>query len=164
MVCPKTIDVATGEIVVSKSGDILRSSAIGSCVVVCAYCRQKRVGGLAHIMLPGYCPHDRIIDKTNYAENAIEELLCQMNRFQADMEHLDVCLVGAANVLKRPEDTVAYHNIDSVTDILRKKRINVQAQSVGGTNRRSATLDTAKGCVLFTEGDGATKLLWTVES
>jgi len=154
------IDVPTGAVAAGKSPDIFRSCAIGSCVVISAYCWQRRVGGLAHIMLPGNAPCNGILEKTKYAENAIKELLCHMETLEADMEALDVCLVGAANVLKRPDDTVGQNNLDSVIEILEKKRIKIQAQSVGGTNRRSVTFDIGKGTVFYTEGDEAERLLW----
>ncbi|MBI4669600.1 MAG: hypothetical protein HY747_10555, partial [Elusimicrobia bacterium] len=35
---------------------ILRADAIGSCIAVAAYDSKKRVGAMAHVMLPGSSP------------------------------------------------------------------------------------------------------------
>ncbi|MBF0521918.1 MAG: PAS domain S-box protein [Candidatus Omnitrophica bacterium] len=157
----KIKDVMTGEVAVGRAGDLLKSSAIGSCVIVSAYSLQKKVGGLAHVMLPWYSPHEETPQKTRYAGNAIDELLRQMEVLGADINDLEVCLVGAGNVLKRSDDTTAKNNLDSVTELLRKKKIKIKAESVGGTTRRSVLFDIDKGNVFYTEGDEEERLLWS---
>ncbi|MBF0123260.1 MAG: PAS domain S-box protein [Candidatus Omnitrophica bacterium] len=156
----RIIDVMTGEVAVGREGDIFRSSAIGSCVVISAYCPKTKTGGLAHVMLSGFSPHEDSSRKTRYAGNAINDLLKQMISLGADIGNLDVCLVGAGNVLKRLEDTTAKNNLDSITEILREKKIRIRAESVGGTTRRSVTFDIAHATVFYTTGDEEERLLW----
>ena len=70
----KIVDVATGQIKVCKNDCILRSGAIGSCVVVAAFCRGKTIAALAHIMLPGKAPQNHIDQKNKYAVDAVAEV------------------------------------------------------------------------------------------
>ncbi len=153
------IDVNTGGVRVSNRGVILRSTAVGSCVVVAAYEAGRGIGGLAHIMLPGAAPR-REKDKTKYAANAIAKLSGKMGRLGARMRDVQACLVGAANVLKEKNDTICRQNIASVTDMLGRRKIRIKARAVGGTKRRSIALDVETGRVNYTEGEGAEKVLW----
>src|ERR1700730_10530533 len=46
------IKVGMGEGVVTIDPKVVLASGIGSCVVVTLYDRQRKIGGVAHIMLP----------------------------------------------------------------------------------------------------------------
>ena len=70
----QVLDVSTGEVKAGMGEAILRSTAIGSCVVIAAYNFKKKIGAMAHVMLPGAAPENSI-DKTKYAAGAIEELV-----------------------------------------------------------------------------------------
>ena len=156
----KVIDVSTGSIKASGAGAILRSSAIGSCIVIAAYDSSKKVGAMAHIMLPGRAPKDADSKRTRYAADAIDEMINKMTRTGANQCDLEVCLVGAGNVLKKQDDTICKDNIESTMELLEKKHIPVRAAALGGTERKSISLDVESGSVCYTEGDGNEKLLW----
>ena len=153
------VDVNTGEFAVRRGDFILRALAIGSCVVVAAYDSKAKVAGMAHIMLPGRAPEKSTM-KTKYAADSIEQLLSQMLESGSDTNSIEACLIGAGNVLKKEDDTICAGNIKSVTAILAEKNIPVRARSVGGTIRRSASLDVELGIVSCTEGDDKEKQLW----
>lgn len=156
----KVIDVSTGMVEASKAGIILRSLAIGSCVVIAAYDSSKKVGAMAHIMLPGRAPKGAYDKRTRYAANAIDEMINGMTRTGANQCDLEVCLVGAGNVLKKRDDTICKDNIESTTELLEKKHIPVRATVLGGTERKCVSLDVESGSVYYTEGDRKEKLLW----
>lgn len=155
----KTIDVNTGEMMVHRGDVVLRSMAIGSCVAIAVYDRKTKNGGFAHIMLPGWAP-ENCPEKTRYACDSIEELLKRMVESGSALEDLNVCLVGAGNVLEEENDTICESNIQSVSSILKEKNIPVRACALGGYNRKSAFLDCNTGSVSFTEGDSLPKILW----
>ncbi len=52
----KIVNVSTGEVKVGRKGEILKSTAIGSCVVIAAYDSERNIGIMAHVMLPGRAP------------------------------------------------------------------------------------------------------------
>jgi len=155
----KSVDVNTGEVKVAEKGTILRSVGIGSCVVVAAYNIREKIGGMAHIMLPGIAPQQSL-EKTKYAFDGIGQLLNQMLEAGAAKDEIDVCLVGAGNVLHKKDDTICDANIESVTGILKEKNISVKVSAIGGTKRKSVFLDVEDGSVSYTEGDDPVKLLW----
>jgi chemotaxis protein CheD len=155
----KIIDVDTGEVKVAAKGTILRSVGIGSCVVVVAYNLRGKIGGMAHIMLPGIAPQQSL-EKTKYAFDGIEQLLNQMFETGASTDEIEVCLVGAGNVLHKKNDTICDANIESVTGILKEKNISVKVSVLGGTKRKSVFLDVEDGRVFYIKGDEKKKTLW----
>ena len=153
------IDVSTGQVEVRKGVIVLRAIAIGSCIAVAAYDAKSKNAGLAHIMLPGRAPQGSC-EKTKYAYNSIELLLNQMIKLGSFVSDIEVCLVGAGNVLRKQDDTICQSNIQSVTDILKKNNIVVHKSILGGFERKSVFLDVQNGFISCSQGDGAVKLLW----
>lgn len=157
------IDVQIGEVRVNQGKVILQSRAIGSCIAIVAYDAAKRIGAMAHVMLPGIAPSDKKGgEETKYAANAIDSMVSQMARLGSRNDDIEVALVGGGNILNRENDTICKDNIESVLSLLRKKHLKVRAQAVGGTDRRSVRLDVERGVVSYTEGDGSEIQLWKV--
>lgn len=152
-------DVDTGKVVVRRGRWILKASAIGSCVAVAAYDAVTKTAGMAHVMLPGRCP-EFVSGTLRYAANAIENLLEQMLAYGAKLADIEVCLVGAGNVLQRDDDTICAGNIESVMAILAELNVSVKASLLGGTKRKSALLDAETGRISCTQGDGPVQMLW----
>ncbi|OQX77720.1 MAG: hypothetical protein B6D61_06730 [Bacteroidetes bacterium 4484_249] len=160
MIEKEIIYVHTGEIKACNNGVILKSSPLGSCIVIAAYDTGKQVGAMAHFMLPGKAPERKNYLKTRYVIDALQELIDKMNVLGTKEKNIEVCLVGGANIMKRDNDTIAKDNIASVNELLRERNIKIKAESVGGTERRSVSLDVETGCVNYTVGDGAEKILY----
>ncbi len=156
------VDVNTGEVKVATEGAILGSVAIGSCVAVAAINFKRKIGAMAHIMLPGKAPQPSL-EKTKYAFDGIEQLLNQIFEAGANADETEVCLVGGGNVLKKEDDTICEANIESVTQILEGKNIPVIASVLGGTKRKSVFMDVENGYISYIEGDEKEKTLWQVD-
>jgi chemotaxis protein CheD len=153
----KFIDVDTGEVSVSSKPVVLRVMAIGSCVVVAVYNRHKKIGGLAHIMLPGKSQGREGEHKTKYAEDAIDILLDTSKKVGVRAEDLEVNLVGGADILG--EGSISKEVVDSVLGYLKKLDIEPKNKRIGGTKRRSVSLDVESGRIFYTEGDSTMKEL-----
>jgi len=157
----KIVDVQIGQVKADKGKVILQSKAIGSCVAIVAYDATKNIGALAHVMLPGKAPMGKKHrQKTRYTADAIDAMVNQMSQLNSKTEDIEVVLVGAANMLRREDDTICRDNIESVLDLLAKKRLKVKAQALGGTARRSVSLDIERGIVSCAEGNGRQTKLW----
>ena len=159
----RIIDVHTGEVKAGGKDTILKSNAIGSCVAIAAYDSTKKVGVLAHVMLPGAAPEGKTFQRTRYAADAIGEMINRMTHLGTNgtnKDGIEVCLVGGGNVLKRKDDTISQQNIASVVELLNEERIKIRAKAVGGTERRSISLDVKNGTIHYTEGDAKENLLW----
>ncbi|MBN1764079.1 MAG: chemotaxis protein CheD [Sedimentisphaerales bacterium] len=157
----EVIDVQTGQVKVGRADVILKANALGSCVAVTAFDPENKIGAMAHVMLPGKAPDGKGQHECNrYAANAIDTILLKMNRLGASIENIKVALVGGANVLKRENDSIFLDNIISVLDLLEKKQLKINAQVLGGTQRRSVTLDIDNATIYYTEGDSGNMKLY----
>lgn len=153
------ITVYTGEIkTISRLAD-LKSSPIGSCVLVVLFDENSKAGGMAHIMLPGKAPEKENVLSCRYAKNAVEMLIQELSVYGVNKEDLKAVVVGGGNVLEREGDTIGKNNIDSVSNILGLKNIPILARSVGGTNRKSVRFDIEQRVIYFAEGDFKEKIL-----
>ncbi|MBW1613189.1 MAG: chemotaxis protein CheD [Deltaproteobacteria bacterium] len=153
--------VSTGRIATGSKRGLLTSSPLGSCVAVVAYDVTTKIGGLAHVMLPGKSPKG---NNNKYAENAITNLINELKNLGASKTNIEICLVGGANVLRKKNDSIADYLINSIFEILKKKKLNVIASSLGGYERRTATLHLSSGVVNFTIGDSVEKKLYQFTS
>ena len=138
---------------------MLRSVAIGSCIVITAYDFKKKIGAMAHVMLPGSAPNGTS-ERTSYAADAIDEMVNRMTRAGSKECDIKTCLVGAGNVLKKKGDTICKDNVKSTTQLLERKHIPIVATVLGGTKRKGIFLDVETGNISYTEGDEEEKPLW----
>lgn len=152
--------VKSGEIKIGTGSDVLTSSPLGSCIAVIAYDAQRKIGGVAHIMLPGKSPEKNKHDKNKYAIDAIETLLSKLYESGVQDSDIEVCLVGGANVLKKENETLTHDIIDSVWKAIEERKIKIRANSLGGFERRGVTLDIKTGMVSYTIGESAKNVLW----
>lgn len=160
----ETIDVQIGEVKTERRNVILQSKAIGSCVAIAAYDAVNNTGAMVHIMLPGKAPvTKKPHEKTKYAANAISAMVGQMNRLGSKNDNIEVVLVGGGNVLNRKDDTICKDNIKSALELLRDKYLKVRTQAIGGTDRRSISLDIESGIVYLSEGNGSEIQLWKAQ-
>ncbi len=156
----KIDEVATGDVRTGRPGTAFVASALGSCVAVAAVDPRTAVGGIAHVMLPGRSRPGSAAERLRYAEDAIDELMLQLDSLGADRENLWIVLAGGGNVLNRPGDTVCLSNIRSVTESLSRRGLTVVNRSLGGTKRRRFMLDIAAGCASCRIGDGEEEIIW----
>ena len=153
------IFVNTGEVAVCQREGVLIASAIGSCVVVTAYEPYLRVGGMAHVMLPGGSRAPNLVNKTKYAEDAMKELMRKMADYKASLDSLKLCLIGGGNLLGNGHDDIGTEISQSLREILSKIGINPVAMELGGVQRRGCSLCVASGRVTYTLGDSDQRTL-----
>ncbi|MCX6233312.1 MAG: chemotaxis protein CheD [Bacteroidetes bacterium] len=155
----QVIDVETGQVKAGRENAVLRANAIGSCIAITAYDSGKKVGAIVHVMLPGRSPKEDYPHRTRYAADAIDAMIDQMACLGVNKNDLEVCLVGGGNVLQRNDDTVCEDNIKSVVNLLGEKGIRIRASVLGGTQRRSVSLNLERGCIFYIEGNEEERLL-----
>jgi chemotaxis protein CheD len=152
-------NVDTGKIDVGNAQHVLIANSIGSCIAVALFDFHKRIGGLAHVMLPGKAPENSGTEKFRYAEDAIKELIKGLKDRGGRKVNMKACIAGGGNVLKRTDDVICQANIDAVMNILKKQRIFIVSSSVGGQVRRSLKFDIETGKVYCSEGDESRQLI-----
>jgi chemotaxis protein CheD len=154
------VDIQIGEVKYSKREIIFSSNAIGSCITAILLDPLARVGGLAHLMLPGVAPEDYMDLKTRYTWDGLSALRTGVLNCGAKPENLRICLVGAANVLMDPEDTLCETIIHSVFSFCQSHQLSIVATSLGGFQRRRVVFDLPKLTVYCAIGNEPDTKIW----
>lgn len=139
------IEVATGEVKVAQAPAFLQCLALGSCVAVILYDEEKKVGGIAHVMLPSPIQEEvKSEDSLKYAGRAVRELVKQLCELGAGEERLAARLVGGARVIPDAPD-VGKENVAVIRNTLREMGIRVADEHLGGAVGRSVLFNVATG-------------------
>jgi len=142
-------DLAVGiaEFKSAGSGRLI-AYGLGSCVGLTLYDRAKKLGGLAHIMLPSSRMHAQVSVRGKYVDTAVESLMEELGRQGADLGRLEAKLVGGANMfisITQQAVPIGMRNVSAAREQLGAKGIKIKAEDVGGSQGRT---------VFFTLADG----------
>ena len=126
------INVGVARLEVSSNPNVLRT-ILGSCVGICIYDRMKKIGGLAHILLPN-CTKDGVKEK--YADSAIPMLIAQLLKMGCTRDFMSAKIAGGASMFKFQSNfslgQIGERNIEVTRQVLREKGIPLVAEDVGG--------------------------------
>lgn len=142
---PADVYLHPGQIYVSRT-PVLVSMVLGSCVSVCLYDAETRVGGANHFLLP----HDAVADEVagRFGPPAIRELAARLRTMGA--RSLTAAVVGGANVLEAFRGKgrhIGAENVDVALRTLDELHIRVHSREVGGTEGRRLTFSSGDGRV-----------------
>jgi len=143
------IEVTMGKGTVTRAPHIISSSGLGSCVVVTLYDTRRKLGGLAHIMLPDSSSLNGYHPPYQCADTAIAALIKGLRSMRASPQDVVAKLVGGARMFISSDDFgpgIGGQNLISVKRILKRRRIPVIAENTGGNYGRSVEfyLDSGK--------------------
>ena len=82
------IKVGMADLAVCKAPQKLITTGLGSCVGVCLYDPGKKLGGLAHIMLPDSTQAKNIQNLAKYADTGIAETINKLIQIGADRNRI----------------------------------------------------------------------------
>ncbi len=133
----EAINVNIGELKVVDDGHILSIISLGSCVAVILYDQIKKIGGMAHIILPeNFLIRGRNSNPRRFADTGIEILLNEISVAGAQRSHLKAYLVGGASLFPMIADKIQMEigrkNVEMAKRILNRERIPLVAEDTGG--------------------------------
>jgi chemotaxis protein CheD len=136
-----------GEMAVASEDGTLRT-LLGSCLGIALYDRVRRVGGLAHVVLP----HSR--GKTElpakFVDTAVPALVREMEQLSGGNLKLTAKIAGGANMFTTSDaNTIGKQNIEATERLLGDLRIPIVARHVGGEKGRRMRLETSTGRVFI---------------
>ena len=148
---PNRIQVAMGEGVVAGAPRVISSLGLGSCVAVILYDAQRKIGGLAHIMLPDSASVHGRRPSYQCADTAIATLLKRLQGNGAARQDIVAKIVGGARMFscyKGSETGIGKQNILSVRHILSREQIPLVGEDTGGHHGRSVEFHPSSGRVI----------------
>ncbi len=132
----------------SRAEDTLITYALGSCIAVVIFDKQKGVGGLLHILLP-----DSTLDGEKarrnpftFADTGIPLLFQKAYELGACKQNLRVAIAGGSRVGVSGEYfQVGEANIAATRSILERANVPIHCQAVGGNAARTVRLHLGSG-------------------
>ena len=121
---------------------------LGSCVAVCLWDYNLKIGGMNHYMLPLW--NGRGLASPKYGNIAMEKLIGKMINLGANKNNLQAKVFGGAEVLQQQKVNynIGRRNVLMAYEILRENKIPIINQSVKGLSGRKIIFNTDTGEVL----------------
>ena len=86
--------IKMSEIYVAKAPCVIKT-VVGSCIALCIWDQESKIGGMAHIMMPHH-NGDLSAPKGKYADTAVDELINKMEKQGAVLKHMIATCIGGA--------------------------------------------------------------------
>lgn len=142
-----------GEYVASREPMVV-TTFLGSCVAVCLFDPENKIGGMNHILVPGKASFRDFNVEARYGINAMELLINALMKLGASRPGLKAKVFGGAQVI--PSDTVretmGRKNADFVLEFLGTENIAVVCKDLGGLESRRIFFHTDTAQVFLKRG------------
>ena len=140
--------VRIGQLSTARASGRLLAIGLGSCVAIIVYDRARRIGGLAHVLLPDPSAARDDSNPARFASRAVPALLEEMRGLGARAP-LEARLVGGAalfgNMLASAQGQMGDRNVAAARAALAVAQIPIVATDTGGSAGRSVAFDVATG-------------------
>lgn len=159
-----TVRVGMAEYKVAKSPAILVSLGLGSCVGVALYEPTKKIGGLAHVMLPdSSLSGKKEFNPGKFADTAIDMMIQDMVRIGVDPKRLTGKIAGGAQMFQIKSDSsimqIGRRNVEAVKSKLALLNIKILSEDVEGNYGRTIEFNCETGeLTIRTIGHGIKKI------
>lgn len=120
------------------------TTVLGSCVSICLWSAQRRIGGLNHYLLPWSTPEDRSTQRGDVASARLVERMIAAGAPRSGLVAKVFGGASSAPTIWR----VGAENILCAWQSLAQARIAVVAADVGGRRGRHVTFDVSTGVAL----------------
>lgn len=146
----ETVRVGMAEYKAARSPAILISLGLGSCVGVALYESTKKIGGLAHIMLPDSdLSSKKDFNPGKFADTAIEMLIQDMVSIGVDPKRLTGKIAGGAQMFQIKSDNpimqIGRRNVEAVKSKLATLNIGIISEDVEGNYGRTIEFNCETG-------------------
>lgn len=145
----KNITIYPGQFIVSSSPAVI-TTVLGSCVSVCLWDKEQKVGGMNHFLLPGTgAASTKDAGDANRGIASTSMLVHALLRRNCKLENLEAKVFGGCNSLYPDNDLfkVGIRNIEAALLVLSQFGIPVVARHIGGAKGRKIKFDISTGKV-----------------
>lgn len=143
------IRVGIADLQVGRAPQKIITNALGSCVAIILYDSVRKIGGMAHIMLPNVTFSKIRSNPAKFAATAVPELLNLMKQLGVVKDTIRAKLVGGAqmftNVISEPLGNIGQRNIQAAKEALAKENIPLVAEDTGGDCGKTVEIDLGNG-------------------
>lgn len=149
--------VGVAELKVSENSDTMASFGLGSCVAVAMFDPLKKIGGLAHVMLPE--SRGKVTDSNpgKFADIAVALLARELVEKGARQKGIRCKIVGGSQMFEIPGSRggntstgsksthIGARNVEAVKKALQELGIPLVGEDTGGNYGRTVRFNTSTG-------------------
>jgi chemotaxis protein CheD len=138
-----------GQIATSRE-PLLVTTILGSCVSICMWDPESRIGGINHFLLPKN-PLGTSSD-LRYGNTATERLIEELLANGVNRQRIVARLVGGASILPPfagARQSIGDQNVDAARQLLAKHGIAGSGEQTGGIRGRKLVFHTGNGCAFI---------------
>ena len=150
MMQQQAVKVGMADLNIASGGSSIRTTGLGSCVGVTLYDRDKKIGGMAHVMLPDSAiAREEEFNRAKYADTALPLLIERLEKAGASLSRLRAKMAGGSQMFvslsKQDSLRIGPRNAESCRAILVRLGIPILADDTGGSYGRTIELDCDTG-------------------
>ena len=134
------------------------STVLGSCVAVCLYDRNRKVGGMNHFQFPYI--KDRHKATARYGNASIPGLIRMMKDEGSKKRNLEAQIFGGAHDSNTTFKNIGIENFTVAKKVLAKEHIRIISEDVGGEKGRKIVFNTDTNEVAILKVDKLRKGDW----
>lgn len=146
------IKVGMADLKVCPYPDSVTTLGLGSCVGIALFDPMKKIGGLAHVMLPDSKKIRNNENKAKFADTGIEELIRQMEVLGAMKSRMVAKIAGGAQMFAFNSQSdmvrIGQRNIEASKSKLKELGIKLLAEDTGENYGRTIEFYTETGELL----------------
>ncbi|MGL4849663.1 MAG: chemotaxis protein CheD [Clostridium sp.] len=143
------IKVGIADYKIAKAPHKIMTIGLGSCVGISIFDSKHKTVGLVHIMLADSRKFKNIENEVKYADLAIPKVVREMIKGGSLRINLKAKIAGGASMFSfsdtRMISDIGKRNIIAVKEALKKERIDIVAEDIGGNKGRTMVVDTLTG-------------------
>jgi chemotaxis protein CheD len=153
--------VGVAELKVSNNSVVMASFGLGSCVAIAMFDPFKKVGGLAHVMLPKSRGKERERNPAKFADTAVTFLVDELVKKGARIRNLRCKIVGGSQMFEilgsssRDDESeenpkpsnIGARNVEAVKRALKEMEVPLIGEDTGGNYGRTVRFNTSTGGV-----------------
>ena len=125
---------------------------------IAMYDPSKKIGGIVHSILPS-CRSSSDSNMLKYVDSSITLLVQELEKSGAARSNIQIKLVGGAKVLSAAGMPMGEKNIEAAKGAIARERLSVKGLDIGGSVKRTLTLNLASGEVIVERFNNGTKTI-----
>lgn len=130
------VRVKVADYAVRRSGHVITTIGLGSCVAIALYDRESQVGGLAHILLPNKSMSRETSNPAKFPETIVPLMVEEMRQLGSALDaRISAKIVGGASMFGQLVSgtgiNVGERNVAATRDVLAAANIPLLAEDTG---------------------------------
>ncbi len=147
------LEVQIAQMVLSQAPSVLVTKGLGSCLGITFFDPLKKIGAMAHPMLPDFSKGRLQANPSRFVNSVIMNVLEELKKKGCSASRLEIKMFGGAHMFSFINTdsvlNVGQKNIEMALTVFKELGLNILVQEVGGTFGRTIFLNLETGRVLI---------------